>query len=161
MRAIVTFLTSIGISARPGAVPEDTFLPGIAVVSGELVYDRARIVSPGDLLHEAGHLAIMPPHKRRVAGGRLDATLGDEMMAIAWSYAAALHAGVDPAVVFHDDGYHGASAWFLELFAHGPGVAIPTLQWAGMTYDAAHADARSCAPYPAMRAWLNDGAVYR
>ena len=34
---------------------------------------------------------------------------GEEMGAIAWSYAAALHIGLDPRVVFHEDGYKGAA----------------------------------------------------
>ncbi len=158
--SIVAFLAGIGITAREGVVGDDTFLPGIAVVRGEIVFDPARLRYPGDLLHEAGHLAIMPPGRRRAAEGRIDATLGDEMMAIGWSYAAAIAAGVDPALVFHAEGYHGASAWFLDGFAQGRFVAVPTLQWVGLTLDVPNAARAGCAPYPAMRAWLNDGSAY-
>ncbi len=157
--SILAFLEGIGIRVATGAVGEDTFLPGIAVVDGAIVYEPARLLHSGDLLHEAGHLAVMPPSRRRAANGRIDATLGDEMMAIGWSYAAAVHANVDPAVVFHQDGYRGASLWFLDEFAHGRYVAVPTLQWAGLTLDPANAADVGCEPYPAMRAWLNDGSV--
>jgi hypothetical protein len=158
---IVAFLERIGIAARRGAVGDDTFLPGIAIEWGELRFDPERLRYPGDVLHEAGHLAVMPPGRRARAHGILDVTLGDEMMAIGWSYAAARQAGIDPAVVFHEGGYRGASAWFLDLFASGNPVALPALQWVGLTTDAAHARELGCEPYPAMRAWLNDGSVYR
>ena len=35
-------------------------------------------------------------------------------MAIAWSYAAALEIGIPPEIVFHPDGYRGASESMLQ-----------------------------------------------
>jgi len=56
-KRICTFLVSIGLPVRTGAVPGPSFLPGIAIEHGVLVFDEDRLLYPGDLLHEAGHLA--------------------------------------------------------------------------------------------------------
>jgi hypothetical protein len=54
-----------------------------------LCYDPAQLQHPGDLLHEAGHLAVKSPSDRRLAGVNLGSDPAEEMMAIGWSYAAA------------------------------------------------------------------------
>ena len=68
-------------------------------------------------------------------------------MAIAWSYAAALEIGIPPEIVFHPDGYRGASESMLQNFAEGRYLAVPMLQWVGMTHDEARQRARrGCVP---------------
>ena len=79
---------------------------------------------------------------------------GDELGAIAWSYAAALHLRLDPSVVFHEHGYHGGSQSILENFAAGRYIGIPTLQWRGLTLDEKKARALGVKPYPHMLRWL-------
>jgi hypothetical protein len=76
------------------------------------------------------------------------------MAAIAWSYAAALHVGIDPAVVFHADGYRGGSAAILDNFSEGHFFGVPLLQWYGLTYDADQALRQGATPFPAMRQWV-------
>jgi hypothetical protein len=142
--AIVAFLRGIGLEVHFGPVPADAVLPGIDVECGVLVVDEPALLYPGDLLHEAGHLAVMSPARRREAGGRLDAQDAQEMAAIAWSYAAALHLGIDPAVVFHPAGYRGSSESLIGLFAAGATFGWPVLGWLGMTEA-----------FPAMTDWLN------
>ncbi len=61
---LVDFLNAIGISTREGAVPSDSFLPGLRIVDGGLIYDRAALRWPGDLLHEAGHIATAAAAQR-------------------------------------------------------------------------------------------------
>jgi hypothetical protein len=56
---IARFLIEIGIDVGCGELPEKAFLPGVTVVRGALVVDEPRLLSGGDLLHEAGHLALM------------------------------------------------------------------------------------------------------
>ncbi len=147
---IVGFLREIGLEVRFAPVRPDSVLPGIDVDGGSLVVDEPALLHPGDLLHEAGHLAVLSPGRRREACGRFDAggrrdTLdGQEMAAIAWSYAAALHLGVDPAVVFHPAGYRGSSRAIVENFGAGRYFGVPILGWLGMT-----------AAYPVMFDWLN------
>ena len=144
---IIAFLGSIGLPVRAGAIPGPTFLPGIAIEGGVLVVDEERLLYPGDLLHEAGHLALLPHHDRSAVHGDTGDDGGLEVGAIAWSYGAAVHLGIDPAIVFHEAGYRGASQSILENFAAGRYFGVPILQWAGLT---------RAEIYPAMNAWLRD-----
>jgi hypothetical protein len=142
--AIVAFLREIGFEVRFAAVPAGTVLPGIDVERGALVVDEPALLYPGDLLHEAGHLAVLSPARRRTASGRLDALDAQEMAAIAWSYAAARHLAIDPAVVFHPAGYRGSSPAIIENFGAGRYFGVPILGWLDMT-----------SAYPVMTDWLN------
>jgi hypothetical protein len=56
---IVDFLTSIGLDVRTETIQDRTFVPGIVIHHGVLVIDPPQLTYPGDLLHEAGHLAFM------------------------------------------------------------------------------------------------------
>ena len=58
---IAEFLLSIGLEVAAVNRLENTFLPGVAIQNGVLVIDEQRLLYPGDLLHEAGHLAMLPP----------------------------------------------------------------------------------------------------
>lgn len=149
---IVHFLNEIGIPLQERALPAGTFVPGILIENGGLVIDRARLAYPGDLLHEAGHIAVTPPSQRAALNGDLGSTMADEIAAQAWSYAAARHIGIDPTVVFHPAGYRGASESLLAAFA-GPGApGAPLLEWFGLTRAQ---DNGSGAPvFPRMSGWL-------
>lgn len=156
VRQIADFLISIGLEVRAEPLLEGTFLPGMFVDHGALVIDEERLCYPGDLLHEAGHLAVAAPSRRRRFHGNVGQRAGEEMMAIGWSYAAALHLGIDPVVVFHADGYRGGSASLLENFAEGRYLGVPLLQWVGLTAEPKPAAALGIPPYPHMRKWLRD-----
>lgn len=153
---IINFLNQIGIRTEKATLSEKTFLPGILIKDGQLFFDESAMLSPGDLLHEAGHLAVIPPGKRSQANDNVTDSYGDEMMAIGWSYAAALHLKIDPAVVFHPDGYRGGADSFLENFREGRFVGVPMLQWIGLTYDTKNAETAGVPPYPHMVKWVCD-----
>jgi len=68
-----------------------------------------------------------------------------EISAIAWSWAAALEIGLAPSVVFHSDGYKGASDSIMENFMAGRYFGVPMLEFCGLT---------GRGEYPAMRQWL-------
>ena len=146
-KRIATFLLSIGLPVRFGATAGPSFLPGIAIEGGVLVVDKERLLYPGDLLHEAGHLALLPHGARSAVHGDTGDDGGLEVGAIAWSYSAALHLGIDPAIVFHEAGYRGASQSILENFAAGRYLGLPILVWAGLT---------RAEIYPAMDSWLRE-----
>lgn len=152
---IAAFLHSIGLDVRAGTVAEGTALPGIDVDHGTLIVDEARLLHPGDLLHEAGHLAVAPPATRAALVHDVGKDGGDEMMAIAWSYAAALHLKIDPAIVFHADGYRGGGDSILEAMRN-EGIGVPMLQWLGMTFDKKRAPGAGVAPFPHMVRWLRE-----
>jgi len=149
---ILAFLSEIGLPVRERELPADTFVPGILIENGTLVIDRARLAHPGDLLHEAGHIAVTPPSQRAALNGDLGSTQADEIAAQAWSFAAARHVGIDPAVVFHPAGYRGAAESLIAAFSSPGGPGVPLLQWFGLTRTM---DDGSGAPvFPRMSAWL-------
>jgi hypothetical protein len=154
---ILSFLTVIGVEVKPGELPAGTFVPGIRIDRGTLVLDRARLAYPGDLLHEAGHIAVTLPSHRpglsdNLATGDFQNDMGNEIAAIPWSYAAARHIGIDPAHVFHAAGYRGAAQSYLENFAAGRHVGVPLLQFFGMTRE--FDEGTGAAVYPCMARWL-------
>lgn len=147
------FVLGVGLTIEATALDGPTVLPGVTTRFDRLLVDEARLSYPGDLLHEAGHLAVLEP-RTRTARESVGDDPAEEMAALAWSYAAALAAGVDPAVVFHADGYRGAAESLLEAFAHGGLVGTPLLQWYGMTLLPSRGDDAGLAVFPQMLRWL-------
>jgi hypothetical protein len=153
---IGAFLEDIGLSVRHAELTQPTFLPGLQIEPGGLIVDEQRLLYPGDLLHEAGHLAMLTTEQRQSQGPDAGPDLGYEIGAMCWSYAAALHIGIDPAVVFHAQGYRGASQSFLENFAQGRYPGLPLLQWMGLTADEKNAPELGVQPFPHMLRWLRE-----
>lgn len=153
---IGSFLRDIGLSLRRAELQQSTFLPGIQMETGGLVIDEDRLLYPGDLLHEAGHLAMLTTEERGWQGPDAGPDLGHEIGAMCWSYAAALHIAIDPAVVFHAHGYRGASQSFLENFAAGRYPGLPLLQWMGLAADEKRARELGVKPFPHMLRWLRE-----
>jgi hypothetical protein len=145
---ILDFLDCIGLAVEERPIRPGTFLPGIAVLNGVLIVDRNRLLYPGDLLHEAGHLAVLTAEERKLAGPDLGGNGGHEMAAIAWSYAACVHLDLPLDIVFHPDGYKGDAAWLAQTFANGCYIGLPILEWKGMTSS----DGDN--PFPSMDRWL-------
>ncbi len=157
---IADFLGSIGIEVEPRDLPTETFLPGIAVERGRLLVDERRLSYPGDLLHEAAHIALMPAAVRSVLGGSVEApgvNLEDiEHAAVTWSYAAALAVGIDPAEVFHGGGYAGRSEGILRTFSVGVYPGIRLLEDARLTAGRRLARELGVPPFPHMLRWLRE-----
>lgn len=143
---IVEFLQQIGLDIRLEPIEGQTFLPGILMQPNGLIVDAEKLLYPGDLLHEAGHLATMVPEERAKGSSNTGSDIGTEIAAQIWSYTAALHLGLPPEVVFHQNGYKGRSAYLIETFRAGT-VGVPLLNWMGLTtYEA----------YPKMHKWLRE-----
>jgi hypothetical protein len=154
MQRMVDFLRGIGIGVRPGAVMEATALPGIRIEHGGLVVDEARMSYPGDLLHEAGHLAVVPAARRAGFHHDVGNDPAEEMGAIAWSFAAATHLGIAPEIVFHDGGYRNASNAIVTSFESTQPPGVPWLAWLGMTVVPRLATPGGERPFPHMTHWL-------
>jgi hypothetical protein len=149
---LAAFARGIGIDVRAASLPEPTFLPGIDIRCGTVLVDESRLLYPGDILHEAGHIAVTDPAERNQP--KLSPSDGDEMAVLAWSYAAARHLEIDPEIVFHADGYRGGGANLVENFTRGRYIGVPLLQFYGMTVEPRHAAARGVEPFPHMLRWL-------
>jgi hypothetical protein len=145
LRAIVDFLRGIGLSVAETDLSHETLLPGVDIASGGLLFDRAKLVWPGDLLHEAGHLAVTPAAER--SRPKRSEPMEREVAAVAWSWAALRHLRLAPEVVFHEGGYRGRAAGLRATFAAGVYPGLPALVEAGL----ARADI-----YPRMERWLRD-----
>lgn len=156
----IDFLYQIGIHVREDKLPADSFLPGLSIEEGCIVIDRAALKYPGDILHEAAHIAIVPsperPSLNAAAIGKRPRRESEEMMAIAWSYAACMHIGLDPHIVFHDGGYKGGGSYIADAFANKNYFGLPMLQWVGLTADEKNAPGLNVDPYPNMIKWLRD-----
>lgn len=153
---ITDFLTGLGLYGGSVVLEEKTFLPGVDIVAGKLVVDESRLLYPGDLLHEAGHLAVVPSEERSRLNGDVGSGPGDEMGAIAWSWAALRHLGLAPEVVFHPHGYRGASASIITAFSQDGGFGVPILEWKELTATGEHASQLGVPPFPHMLKWLVD-----
>jgi hypothetical protein len=157
---IADFLREVGIQVEPHPLPRESFLPGVAIRHGGLAVDEERLEYPGDLLHEAGHLAVVPGWARPSLDGAIDVPGLDtstlEWAAIPWSYAASVAIGLDPAVVFHAGGYHGCSPGLIATFRVGGGIGVHLLEEAGMTAGPARAADLGVPVFPHMLRWLRD-----
>nr|WP_262907764.1 hypothetical protein [Hymenobacter sp. BT770] len=144
-------MADIGLETRETRLRSPGFLPGLLIDNGRLLIDPARLQHPGDVLHEAGHLAVTPAAERAALHGDITALhperAGDELAVMLWSYAACRHLGLPPEAVFHPGGYHGQSAWLLDNFRRGEFLGLPLLAWMGLT---------TAADFPAMTRWLRE-----
>ena len=150
---LARFIREIGLRIEPARLEAASFLPGVLVRDGAILVDATRLAWPGDLLHEAGHLAVSPPEVRAALPAVGDDP-AEEMAALAWSYAAACHLGVDPALVFHPAGYKGGGDALRAAFECGRGPGLPLLEWLGMTLGRKAAADAGQAPFPHMLRWL-------
>jgi len=155
-RKIVSFLAEIGLPVHFTELSGPTFLPGIRIVNGVLNADPGSMTWCGDLLHEAGHLAVLPPAERAATGDDAGADGGMEMAAIAWSWAALVHLHLDPQVVFHEGGYRNGSRELIDNFREGRWFGVPLLQWMGLTAEPKLARDLGIPAFPHMRRWLRE-----
>ncbi|WP_234573647.1 hypothetical protein [Rhodohalobacter sp. 614A] len=155
---IILFLQEIGIAVKKSRIHEETFLPGIKIERGEMLVDKDQLTYPGDLIHEAGHIALTPKSDRAKLNGNVDEEKNSkeslETGAILWSWAALTYLKLDPEIVFHQNGYRGASEWFIENFTSGNYIGLPLLQWMELCK---HQDSDEGIPeFPHMIKWLRD-----
>lgn len=148
-KLIVDFLNSIQIEVIETKLSEDTFLPGLKLESETILMDFEKLKYPGDLLHEAGHIAVTEEKERPLIGtDRMNnewPTVGDEIATIAWSYAASHHLDLNLEILFHPDGYKNESDWLIEQFSTGNYIGLPLLEWMSLCEKET---------FPEMKKWL-------
>ena len=157
---IAGFLTSVGIVIVPSELDDESFLPGISVENGRLLVDERKLEYPGDLLHEAGHLAIAPADVRPalsgevvIPGANMDLV---EAYVTAWAYAAVVYLGLEPEILFHQGGYRGKSKSLIFTFSVGVYPGANGLEELGLTATGENARQLGIAPYPNMLKWVRD-----
>lgn len=147
---LLAFVREIGLEVREASLKgQTTFLPGLLIDRGVLVVDRKRLLYPGDILHEAGHIAVTKAAGRHLLSANITANQpekeGEELAVLAWSYAACMALQLPPEVVFHPAGYKDQSEWLIDNFQSGKNIGLPLLAWMGLTtHDA----------FPRMTRWL-------
>lgn len=154
---LIDFIQSIGITVNCENINGKTFLPGLNIKNGALIVDKAKLLYPGDLLHEAGHIAVTPAEGRKILDETNTAQFddGNEIAAMAWSYAACRHLNIDPHIVFHENGYRGASESLVSNFSSEQYMGASLLDWHGMTNYGSHNPQALISPYPNMKHWLS------
>jgi len=156
---VIDFLHEIGIETAEASLEDAAcFLPGFLIKNGKILIDKSQVKQPGDLLHEAGHIAVVPLAERPFLEGenigKRNDSDAEEMMSIAWSYAACIYLNINPHFVFHEQGYKGGGASIVENFETGNYFGVPVLQWLGMTTTVK--DVTDQKVYPEMIKWLRD-----
>lgn len=178
----IEFVRSIGLSVT--TVDDElsgSFVPGIRVEAGGLLVNLEKVF-PGDVLHETGHLAVMPGQFRPKAKGTLNAVFRDmtdhleanpeglgmwpedptcrailqcaDPEATAWQYAAAQHIGLPDEWLFPEGSFEGNSKEILLGLKMSSYMGINGLQAAGWTK--LRALARAPLPvYPKLAFWLH------
>ncbi len=160
LQTILGFLQQIGMPVEACELDEATFLPGLALGPGRIFVDYAKLKYPGDMLHEAGHLAVTPAATRRIVGTpdlpQPWPPEGEEIGAVLWSFAAARHIGLPLPVVFHAGGYKNDSDWLIEMFESGHYIGLPFLEWCGLCHGQERAGEAGTPAFPHMLKWLRD-----
>ncbi len=134
------------------------FLPGLELYKNTIWIDYDRLRHPGDLLHEAGHIAVTEPSLRHLIGTpEIMAdwpSQGDEIAAMLWSYAALNHLKLPPEVVFHPGGYKEDSQWLINEYENGRYHGLPLLEWMGLCYSPQNALEENKPAFPNMIKWI-------
>jgi hypothetical protein len=149
---LVAFVRSIGIEVHACSIDWKSRFPGLDIRAGAVLVDESQLLHPGNILHEAGHIAVHDPARR--SHPKFSPTKGEELGALAWSYAAAVHLGLSAEVVFYPGSYQGWATSLLENFAEGYYLGVPLLQRYGMSVEPRLAPERGVEPYPHMLRWV-------
>ena len=160
LEKITTFLKEIGINILKKELPNDTFLPCLALSNEGILVNDDKLLYPGDTLQEAGHIAVTSAEDRKKIGTYEMPedwpTQGDEIGAILWSFVAALHLAIPLEVVFHSNGYKGSSNWLIDSYKENNFIGLPFFEWCKMTISKEKVTTEDQKPFPHMLKWLRD-----
>lgn len=159
LEKVLTFLNEIGIDVVEKEL-ESSFLPGLELGPNCLYIDFEKLLYPGDILHEAGHLAVTTSAEREIAGTDKMASdwpsQGEEMGAILWSFAAAKYLQLPIEFVFHPNGYKNESEWLISNFTNENYIGLPFLEWIELSLGKERATKEGKESFPKMLKWLRD-----
>ncbi len=157
---LIDFVKEIGITVIEETLDDTCFLPGLKIQENSIRIDKTRLKYPGDILHEAGHLAVTDKSLRPLIGTpEMDLnwpSASDEIISILWSYAAICHLDIKPEVVFHPDGYKNDSAWLISQFENENYIGLPLLEWMGFFKNDPNDQGSNTHTFPKMAKWLRN-----
>lgn len=186
VQQVVEFVRGLGIAVAvcTDEAAAESFLPNVEILDGGLVVRPG--VFPGDILHEAGHLATMPAQFRPLATGQLReafaamsryleanpmglATYPEDPVArgvmqcsdpeaTAWQFAAGQHLGMPDEWLFPLGSYAGDAVAVLLSLKAGGHMGINGLQAAGWTLNRANPFRPNIPVFPQLAFWLHSGA---
>jgi hypothetical protein len=175
----IAFLRDIGLEVivQPGATG---FLEKCQIVDGALHIDEDCPVS--NILHEAGHLAVVPHMYRAGLNDDIETYMGEifendtrlkplhpdhpllraliegsDDAATAWAWAAGVAIGLPPDVIIQDDEYESTGSTVRFMLRNNQYSGVHSLQHAGMCVRMSKgAPPSSVARYPVLLKWLQD-----
>lgn len=166
---VLGFLKGIGIPCRYGNVGR-SFINNVFIKDGGLVINSKSVVA--DILHEAGHIAIIPSNLRHHAKGdlealelevskALDAITYDQWAnddpaakallqlsdteATAWAWAAGKHLDIPEPLIIEDEHYDGNGASMRIMLGVG--------QYLGINGMVASRMLSKISDYPILQRW--------
>ena len=186
LEPIVAFLRGIGMEVEYGDGARDGFLPGVNIHDGVIHIDPDTLIEAGDVLHEAGHIIVVPrrgwPRMGRDLQASIEALNGEEngpdkpgspelaravqmgeFMSQAWSYAVVRHLGLPMDCLFFPGSYHrhqydGAHPTldWIERGTHYGPMALAQAGMTGFSGVYAYLHDNGLPPFPHMTRWTLD-----
>lgn len=186
LEPIVTFLRGIGMEVEYGEGAHGGFLPGVNIHGGVIHVDPDTLLGPGDVLHEAGHIIVVPrrywPRLNRDLQVDIETLLAEEtgpdgspdpllnqaarlgeQMSQAWSLAVVLHLGLPTGCLFFPgsykvDRYEGTHPVlaWLERGTHYGPMALAQAGMTGFSGMFSHMGFNGLPPFPHMTRWTLD-----
>lgn len=177
VQTVASFIRRCGLSVdQVDHAITDGFVPGVRIRGGVLIVGANAAAST--LLHEAGHLAILPGDVRGWASDDLDgvaermfdwirseglagdpdaplmraALQASDPEATAWAWAAGTACGLAPAAIIGDREYDGEGAEIRLMLSARRYVGIHGLHHAGLC---------GMKQYPRMKRWVQPRFVHR
>lgn len=172
----IHFLNHIGLpTAIVDETPKSSFMPHLFIRHGTLEVTRDVLI--GDLLHDAGHLAVIPGRLRHLMHGNLYRSFeaifeqiadlphdhpevvamihSDDPAATAWAWACGVHLGIPHEDIITDASFGDAGADIRCMLSHHQYVGIHALQSSG--FCAAHGMCHPTLPvFPQLQFWVKD-----
>lgn len=177
---VVTFLQAIGLPVEwVDHWDGESFMDLVRIQHGGLVVQKEAAVA--DVLHEAGHLAVVPAPYRTWIHDDVDVGLermldaietlaldpddalpkaamqAGEAEATAWAWAAGVHLGLAPHTIIADSDYQGMGQSLRVALGRGCDPGIRGLCRAGFCGQGSLAAQRGLPVYPALAFWLQGG----
>lgn len=177
LQRVQAFLREIGLPVREVEGVRGFLGLGVAIERGTLVLDPHH-ARPSTLLHEAGHLCIVPACYRSLMDGNLHGSfraMGDDwaMMNLdpddafsramiqisdpevtAWAWAAGQHLGLRPEEIIEDEDYNGTGEDMRLCLRHRAYCGIHGLKHAGFCEVRANPFRPDQPVYPELRFWV-------